>query len=447
MAETLNRRSDSFLFLYIPTYKRIFFATTALALIIPGFIELFFWDYIQGFLSRFFSQGYSRALEDAFWVITAVVIVQAISFKSAGRSLLRIAETEKELVDEITAYSEHLQNREAKVGRYFEAQQDINKLAKAHLNNIIGETDSAANMIISQSQAIDRSMGGMQQTLLKLQQESESLATVSGETIAANEETISALRHYVEKRLSEVDKDYKAVLALAEKARSMTKFVDLLKEISDQTNLLALNAAIEAARAGEHGRGFAIVASEVRKLSTQSEQAATKIGHAMVQMAEDIEEKFAVKLNQHNNKEEGTLLLSLEAQLAKLGKSYGELDTLNKEILAQVSLGSDEVAREVTDLLANVQFQDIVRQQIELVMRTISDTDAYIRRLQDCLAMPELCTSECRLPEFNMEDIHSYYVMEQQRNIHLEIVNQGGGSKKSANAKAPRVAQSDVTFF
>ena len=56
-------------------------------------------------------------------------------------------------------------------------------------------------------------------------------------------------------------------------ASDIGSVTDSIQAIASQIKMLSLNATIEAARAGEAGKGFSVVASEVKTLSVQTEEA------------------------------------------------------------------------------------------------------------------------------------------------------------------------------
>lgn len=67
-------------------------------------------------------------------------------------------------------------------------------------------------------------------------------------------------------------------------AETITSIASTIERIAHQTRLLALNAAIEAARAGNAGSGFAVIAKEVKDLSTQTSKATQEIAQRIYEV-------------------------------------------------------------------------------------------------------------------------------------------------------------------
>lgn len=332
--------------------------------------------------------------------------------------------------------NEHIRNMTAateQVAQELKQIKNFNEVMRGQLHAVTERTEGAAYEITSQLQSIDEVVSQLSNFLNTTQMESSQLQVASESRISRMNEALAALDTYVQNRLAATREDQLRIGHVVEQARSLSSLVDLIKNISGQTNLLALNAAIEAARAGEAGRGFAVVADEVRKLSTEADQAVNQINQGIQGVAHSIQTQFQDKLsNQHIEAEQQTLE-GFTRHLDELGKSYQEVVGHETQVIIHVSDASERLTNMFMHAVASVQFQDVTRQQIELVNDALSRLDTHTDLLAERLAQLENPHFHFQPLAEHLEEIYSNYVMESQRDSHQSALNQSSTAPRETS--------------
>lgn len=307
----------------------------------------------------------------------------------------------------------------------------LTRVLNEQLNAITVETEKSAFGIMERLQAIDVVVNELMQTVKTSAQESERLVATGEKSLGSNTTLIANLNQYIQQRLQETEDDRKSITIVVQQAQSLYSLVELIKNISSQTNLLALNAAIEAARAGEVGRGFAVVADEVRKLSNETDMAVSKIQDGIANVTQTIEDQFRNKLEHSNIAAQKEMLAKFSNHLGSMGQNYQELIERDEDTLSKLGNTSETLSSMFMDILANIQFQDVTRQQIEHVSGALTRLEDHVSQLVEMMRKRDLANAP-DLKE-HIDQLYQSYVMEQQRDVHASVTGENAEPNSEHN--------------
>lgn len=210
--------------------------------------------------------------------------------------------------------------------------------------NLQEQTDSSIDMT-SEINTQVQNVASLIEDMVKLTQESSNHAKSSYDElneVMETTNTMSALSNEVEQVLN----DFKAEFEMVKEQTGT------IEKISDQTNLLALNASIEAARAGEAGLSFAVVAEQIRKLSSETQDSSGEIRQALERLDET-----SAKMTK-SIEETLKLILTAVEKITQINMSVGKINddsTQLGEHIDVINTAMKDVADSNSQLVSNMK--------------------------------------------------------------------------------------------
>jgi methyl-accepting chemotaxis protein len=249
-----------------------------------------------------------------------------------------------------------------------ETEQRVAAQRKADMHRLADDFQAAVGQIVETVSSASTELESAAATLTKtaeVTQELSGTVAAASEQASANVQSVASATEEMTSSVNEISRQVQEsakisgeavkqardtdarINALSQAAGRIGDVVKLITAIAEQTNLLALNATIEAARAGEAGRGFAVVASEVKQLASQTAKATDEISTQIAGMQTATQESVAAI------KEIGGTIARISEIASTIAAAVEEQGAATQEIarnVGEAAKGTAQVASNITDV-------------------------------------------------------------------------------------------------
>jgi methyl-accepting chemotaxis protein len=338
-----------------------------------------------GALVRWFN-----AIMDRIAALGADVGASCRETGAVGTKLADAADQSDILVGEVADAAESLRSEVDTLGTQVES-------CTSGVGQIHASAEGFRNRVRTQSEMIAQG-GNVVRTMM------ERFADLSHRITNQREsaDTLLSMVDDTEKSLTESDA---AIGETAAKVDQLASRVKSIAEIAARINLLSMNASIQAARAGDAGKGFAVIATDIRRLAETTNTHAEEISDSLETVIAHVgTSRIAEQRTREIFREESRQISEVSARLREMSEAGSELSQNSRTVLdaldavaaaySQFDAESSSISERATDIDATMHevsqtsaraLQSVERigqaaARMAALIRALSTTSAGLRR-------------------------------------------------------------------